>query len=200
MKILILVISALLITSCSTTPQQEGPHTDIGVWEGRAQVTDKFGKKNWVNVTWASDSHNNRMRISLSAIMDYPVAMFLKSNQQHDLWLFDKRRHIQSESGVKLFKLLTKLSLDPEIFFSFLGKPQAPGIEWSCSESGQEFKCHSAQLKTTLTVDHSQRDKRIIRVENAGKKAQLRLSRSKVQVSDRNFKPLKLSHFKTIKI
>ena len=81
-----------------------------------------------------------------------------------------------------------------------LGRPRSPGEEWKCEESDGQFKCNSVSLKTRFSVAHDTRDERKIKVIRGGKALQIRLSRSKVEVEDRHFKPLSTSQFKTTEI
>ena len=163
MRLFILVPLLLLLSNCSTTPDSTGPHTDVGVWEGKVLMTNlKTKHKKWANLTWVSDSSNDRMRVNVSAVMNLPVATFLKSDGENQLWLFTENRHFTSGSGEKLFKYLTKLSLDPIIFYSMLGRPRSPGEEWKCEESDGQFKCNSVSLKTRFSVAHDTRDERKI--------------------------------------
>lgn len=196
----ILFAFALLLSNCTTTPKSKGPVTDVGLWQGKVLMTSATTKRNkWASVVWASDSINDRMKINVSAVFDYPVATFLKKGDRHDLWLFTEKTHFISNDGKRLFYNLVKISLDPKIFYSLLGQPQSPGPGWQCQLKEDLYSCVSIQLKTKFTVDVTDSDRRVIKILKGGNILQLSLSRSKVQVNDSNFKGLNTSQFKTVK-
>ena len=201
MKTILLIFAILLLSNCSTTPDSVGKHTDVGIWQGKVQMTNKkTNHKKWANVIWASDSNNQRMRIDVQAVFDMPVATFIKDGADNHLWLFTENKYFYSEDGEKLFKHLTKLSIDPSIFYSLLGHPQPPSEQWKCNDKAEVFQCVSQESKTRFSVKHQKKDHRIIKMFKGSKALRIRLFRSKVQVSSKLFKPLSTSHFKTIKI
>ena len=201
MRTIILVILAILLSQCSTMDKSKGPVTDVGVWQGKILIKNTKTKKNkWASLIWASDSKNDRMKVNVSAIMDYPVAAFLRKDDQNDLWLFTENKHYRSVSGERLFQSLLKVSIDPKIFYSLLGNPQSPGNEWNCKKDSDTFNCHSVKLKTKFSVDISSSNRRVIKINKGQKALQISLSRSKVQVTEKHFSGLNSSQFKTIEI
>ncbi len=202
MKIFYSLLLLFFVASCTTGKKDfKGPATDVGIWQGKVLMTNKTTDfKKWAYVTWASDSPNNRMRVNVSAVFDQPVATFLKKQESNDLWLFLEGKHFQSDDGRKLFEFLTKLSLDPKIFYSLLGTPRSPGTEWQCNKKEQVMSCISKAYKTRFSVEYEDRNKRLIEIDRGSKALQIRLTRSKVQVEDKLFTPLRSSQFKTIKI
>ncbi len=202
MKSIAKLFLLFLLVQC-TSNQKSGPGslTDVGVWQGKVLMVNNVTKfKKWAYVIWASDSENNRMRVNVNAVFDQPVATFLKNKSTNDLWLFLEGKHFESNDGKKLFEYLTKLSLDPKIFYSLLGEPQSPGTEWQCVREKQEMSCRSETYKTQFRVDYGEVNSRTIVIEKDSNTLQLKLSRSKVQVKDSLFKPVSSSQFKTIKI
>ena len=191
----------IIISACSTTPHKTGDFTDLGVWTGKVQMTNKqTNHRKWANVTWASDSEQNRMRVDISAILDVPIASFLKNPDGYHLWLYTEKTYYHSMDGEKLFKHLTKLSVDPNIFYAMLGVPKSPGQEWKCDSKSQVMKCSSGQKQTRFSVQHDDPDRRIIKVEKDRKALRVRLSRTKVQLKDDMFKKLSTSQFKTYQL
>ncbi len=201
MKNILVGVTLLVLVACSSKPLTTGKHTDIGMWTGKVQMTNKTtNHKKWANVVWASDSESDRMRIDVSAIMDVPIATFIKNGEGSHLWLFTEKKYFHSQDGEKLFKHLTKLSVDPRIFYSMLGQPRPPGSQWSCKDKSDVYQCSSSQEKTRFMVKHEEPDERIIKIEKGLEALQIRLSRSKVQVKEQLFKALSTSQFKTIQI
>ncbi|MEM7647004.1 MAG: hypothetical protein AAF203_08850 [Pseudomonadota bacterium] len=199
-KILGLLL-CLFIAQCTTKPKTTLVGDDRGIWQGKVLMTNlKTKNKKWANVVWASDSSQDRMRVDVSAIFNVPVATFLKDGDQAHLWLFTEKKYYVSDSAERLFQQLTKLDVDPAIFFSLLGTPQPPSTEWQCKDKSDVFGCVWKQKKVVLTVDHGDLDKRTIKVRRTGQSLRLRLSRAKVEVPDRLFTPLKTSQFKTIQL
>ena len=197
----ITVLSALLITACSTVPKDGGEKTDVGVWEGRVQVTNnKTKQRKWVNVIWVSDSAKKRMKIDVRAVLDIPVATFLRDNGEAHLWMFTEAKHYYSKSPRTLFANLVKFDFDPDLFFSILGNPRSLGQQWSCKNLDYIYKCHSQKQKTKVMIDHQQNNVRFIKVHRGEKTLQMRLTRSKVQIEDGLFRPIPLTQFKTIQI
>lgn len=191
----------LALANCSTSTKSSGPQTDLGIWQGKALILNKtVNNKKWANVTWASDSINNRMRIDVYALMDMPLATYIQVDGEAHLWMFTEKKYFVSKNPQKLFKYLTKLSLNPNIFYSFLGRPAAPNTEWNCEKDNVKMMCKSQAAKTNIKVDFSDTNERIIKISRAGKSLRLRLSRAKVQTQDRDFELLSTSQFKTIKI
>lgn len=201
MRIIVLCLLAALLSQCTSTPKSSGPHSDVGVWLGKVQMVNRTtNNKKWANVTWVSDSSSNRMRVDVSAILDVPIATFLMDGDKTHLWLFTEQKYFHSDDPAKLFRYLTKFSLDPKIFYSLLGTPRPPSSQWSCKDKEDSYHCQYPAEKTRFSVNYEDVDKRIIKVLKGSKALQLRLSRSKVQVDEAQFKPLSTSHFKTQKI
>ncbi len=201
MKALFFTLVFLLLVQCSSKKKSSEPFSDVGLWAGKVLMTNKTtNHKKWVNVTWASDSENDRMRIDITAILDVPVATYIKNNKGYHLWLFTDRKYFFSQDGEKLFQHLTKLSLDPSIFYSLLGEPQPPSSEWACKNKDSILSCSSAVNKTRFLVKHEEADERTIRIEKGVKALKIKLSKSKVQLQDELFKSLSTSQFKTVKI
>lgn len=201
MKKLIISLSFLFLTDCVTNPQRAGRTTDIGVWQGKVLLANtKTNHKKWANVTWASQSDKQRMRIDVYAVMDIPVATFIKIGEESHLWLFTEKKYFFSSNGEKLFKHLTKMTLNPDVFYSLLGTPVPPSDDWQCKDQERVFKCHNQAEKMDLIVQHHDQDKRVINAHRGSKALRVRLLRSKVQVHDEHFKLLSTSHYKTIKI
>ncbi len=200
-KLVPLLIIAWLVSSCSTAPKSPGQHTDTGIWAGKVQMTNQqTSHRKWANVTWASDSDQDRMRVDVSAILDVPIATFIKNEEGSHLWLFTEKKYFFSKDGEKLFQFLTKLSVNPNIFYKLLGVPESPGTEWNCESQPQLFKCFSRARQTQFSVVHADPNQRVIQVEKGPKTLRVRLSRSKVQLQDRLFKKLSTSQFKTFRI
>lgn len=175
--------------------------TDTGVWQGKLQLTNEATKdKKWANVTWASDSENDRMRIDVSAIMDVPIATFIKSQEGAHLWMFTQDKYFSSADGEKMIKQLTQLSFDPDGFFKLLGSLEPLGGEWNCADSSTTYRCASKRDKTVITVESDKSDQRIITIKNDLKALRLRLNKAKGEVLESHFKLLPTSQFKTIRI
>lgn len=190
-----------MLTHCTTTKKQSKVHTDVGLWVGKVQMTNKTtGQKKWANVNWASDSSQSRLRVDVSAILDVPVATFLVNSEGAHLWLHMEKKYFHSMESRKLFKHLTKLSIDPKIFYSMLGQPEAPNENWACSTEPALLKCASQKNQTQYSVAFSETDRRLINIDRGSKSLRLRLSRSKVQLEDRFFQALSKSQYKTIEI
>lgn len=201
MRIFYLFILIFLLSNCTSTPDSRGPYSDVGVWEGKVLMTSLQSKqKKWAYLTWVSDSRKDRMRVNVSAVMNYPVATFLKNDDGHQLWIFPEKKHFTSDDGGKLFFHLTKLSMDPRIFYSLLGRPKSPGKQWQCIYGEEKMSCQSESLQTRFEVNFEDADERKIKVVRDGKLLQINLSRTKVQVEERFFKALSSSQFKTIEI
>ena len=163
-------------------------------------VNGKSNFKKWVYVVWASNSADNQMKIDVRAMMDIPVATYLQNENGAHLWLYQEKKHYYSQQPRKLFSRLTKVSLDPKIFYSLLGVPRSPGRDWACKQNSEEFKCYSNALSTGLTVGKERKDYRSILIEKDLRTLRIKLSRSKVGVDGVRFEPLDSSQFKTIKI
>ena len=175
--------------------------TDIGVWQGKALMINKQTKhKKWANLTWISDSRVQKMKINVYAVLDIPVASYLSSEENTDLWLFTEDKHYQSTDGAKLFKYLTKIEIDPKVFFSLLGRPEAPGGSWSCTDVDRLLRCQSKSLKIKLSVNYGDKDQRNIEIYRQDQLLRLKLTRSKVEVKARHFKSISTPHYRTIKI
>jgi hypothetical protein len=193
-------ILACSFLGCTTTPGT-GQWTDRGIWTGKVQMTEaNTAQRKWVYVNWASDSSQDRMRIDVSAVLDVPIATFLKNAEGAHLWLFTEGHYFFSHDGETLFKHFTKLSFDPRIFYDMLGKPQPPSAEWQCSEGSDVLRCRSVLAKTQFEVRHGDPDRRLIRIEKDGKALRVRLTRSKVQVPRNVFRKLPTSQFQTFRL
>ncbi len=165
------------------------------------QMTNKTtNHRKWANVTWASDSSEDRMRVDVSAVLDVPIATFIKNSEGSHLWLFTEGKYFFSEDGGKLFKYLTKLSVNPKIFYNLLGNPKSPGTEWQCKTDQEIFQCQSSADKTQFSVKTGEPNRRVINMEKGTKALRVRLSRSKVQLQDKLFKKLPTSQFKTFRL
>jgi hypothetical protein len=201
MKNLIRVTIFLLLAACSTNQMSSKESSDIGLWQGKVQMVDETThNKKWANVNWASNSSIDKMRVDVYALMDIPVATFIKIGAESHLWLFTEKKYYYSDNGEKLFSFLTKINMNPDVFYSLLGKPRAPNSQWKCSRLNEQFKCQSKIDQINLLVDDSDNDQRVIRIHKEGKSLNFRLNRSKVEIQDENFKLLSTSQFKTIKI
>lgn len=195
--LLILILSV----RCTTSHKMTQRHHDKGVWEGTVLVlNNKTKHKKWVSVNWVSDSDNQRMRIDVYAMLDIPVATYIKTGHEAHLWLFTERKYYHSIDDVKLFKQLTKMSVDPNLFFAFLGSPKPPSPQWQCKDEEGVMGCVSAAEKAALTVDYREPNERVIQVKRRLKTLKLKLSRSKVQVDESLFKVLSTSQFEIIEI
>lgn len=202
MKKIIYTFCLLIFVQCTTAPERAGHVTDVGIWQGKVLIQNKkTNNKKWANVTWASDSTQQKMRIDVyAALMDIPIATFIKAGDEAHLWLFTERKYYFSKDGEKLFKFLTKMTLNPNVFYSLLGSPQPPSDDWKCKDGEGVFQCLSQENKTKLLVEYKDNDRRVIKVVKALKALRLRLVRSKVEVSEKHFKLLSTSHYKTYKI
>ena len=201
MKIIILILCLFLFVQCTTSQLKPQAATDVGVWQGKVLITNKkIDSHKWASLTWVSDSAQEKMRIDIHAIMNIPLATFVKGSDGAHLWIFQENKHYYSKDSQKLFKYLTKISLNPDIFYSLLGRPAAPNSRRRCKDSTEIYKCYSKRERARMTVDYSDKNKRIITFERGSRALRLRLSRTKVQVDNVSFKPLSLSQFKTIKI
>ena len=201
MKNLVLISFSFLLIQCVSKKPSEQAYTDIGLWVGKVQMTNQTTKqRKWVNVTWASDSSAEKMRIDVTAILDIPVATYIKNTEGFHLWVFTERKYYFSQDGKSLFKFLTKLSVDPNIFYSMLGQPKHPGVGWQCDKSEKaELSCKSED-STQFIVKYSEANKRMIHINKGAKALRIRLSRSKVQLQDKLFNTLSTSQFKTFKL
>ena len=196
-----ILIVGLFFVGCVTTPKGTGIKTDTGVWQGKAQMINlKTNRKKWVYVTWASDSSHDRMRVDVRALMDVPIATFIKRNSDNQLWLHTEGKHYQSDDGQELFSKLVRFPLNPDQFFGFLGKPGELGGDWTCNDNKQQYDCYSPTHKVHLTIDHEEADRRKIALKKDSKALKIRLIRAKVQVEDRLFDPLPTSQYKTFKL
>lgn len=202
MKSLLFATISLFLIQCTTTPKSKEPLTDVGLWIGKVQMTNKTtNNRKWANVVWASNSVDDEMRIDVTAaIVDIPLATFIKNGEGFHLWLFTEKQYFTSEDGKKLFSHLTKLSVHPSIFYSMLGQPKAPGKQWKCKVGSDRMECISKVNKTQLFVNGSNQNKREIKLNRGSKALRLRLSRAKVQVKKKMFQSLPTSQFKTIKL
>lgn len=200
-QFIFLVSFFFLLVGCQTGPGV-GKTTDVGVWDGKVLMTSGKNSNNgkWAYVTWASDSTEDRMRVDVRAILDIPIATFLLSKDQAHLWLYRENKYYTSNNPKRLFSKLVKFELDPTIFFSFLSHPKRIGSEWQCRKDSKKMLCvHSSEpLKVSLNFDGP--NQREIRVKKPGKAFRLRLIRSKVEVHNKMFFPLKSSQFESIKI
>ena len=195
-----ILFSALFI-GCQTTSKTGGKHSDRGIWSGKVQMINKTtNHKKWANVTWASDSSKDLMRVNVSAVFDVPIATYLKNKEGAHLWLFNERHYYQSNDAQKLFLHLTKLSVDPNIFYNLLGPVEKPGKGWSCKRSSVAMDCYSSSKKVGLLAHFKSSDERVIRITKGEKALVLKLFRSKVEVSETVFSPLSTSQFKTIQL
>jgi hypothetical protein len=200
-----LCLCLLFLVNCATTDRRARRDlSDTGVWTGKVMTTNpKTKMSQWANVSWTSDSDRQRMRVDVFAIMDIPIATFLKDGDEHHLWLFMEKKYYRSNDGRKLFYHLTKLPVEPAVFFELLGAMrinQTLGPSWHCGEKKGLHHCESKQLATQLSVDNHQADERIIKINKGANALRLRLSRAKVQFEDKVFRPLNTSQFKTITI
>jgi hypothetical protein len=202
MKFLLTLLSLLIFIGCSTTPQSTLPPTDIGVWKGKVQmINTTTNQKKWASLTWASDSDGDRMRVDVSAVFDTPLVTFMKNEEGYHLWQYMDGKYYFSENGAKLFRNFTKLSVDPDLFYDFLGQPRNPGLPWVCEKTDQPvMSCQASTEKVRFVVNHAERDRRQIGIQRGDRAIHIRLNRAKVQVQDRLFKTLSTSHFKTIQI
>lgn len=197
----LLVPIVLLTAQCTMTPKSTLPATDVGLWTGKVQMTNKTtNHRKWANVAWASNSVDDQMRIDISAIFDVPVATYIKNEEGAHLWLFSEKKYYFSQDSQKLFQHLTKLSVNPKIFYTMLGHPEKLGAPWHCKLGSSSMECVARSNNTQLFVDHEVRDERVINIEKGSKALRIRLSRSKVQPNSQVFKTLSTSQFKTIKI
>jgi len=198
---------ALLLTLSNCATDRGRARTDlsdIGVWQGKVMsVNPSTHYRQVANVSWVSDSSRKRMRVDVYALFDIPIATFLKDGDSHHLWLFMEKKHYQSQDGRKLFQHLTKLPIDPNVFFELLGPMrvvESLGPSWSCRQEKGEHQCESGEQSTWLSVHNQQADERKIKIVRGEKTLQIRVSRSKVGFDQGVFKPLSTSQFKTIRI
>jgi hypothetical protein len=177
---------------------------DTGLWEGRVMaINPKSKNRQWANVSWMSDSGSQSMRVDVFGIMDVPVATFLKVGDENHLWLFLESKHYYSQDGRKLFQQLTRLPIDPVVFFELLGPMRvqdAVGGDWTCFRQDGQHQCQSKSLRTRLQVENRELDQRKIQIVQGQASLQVRLVRSKVEVNPKAFLPLNLSQFKTIRL
>lgn len=178
--------------------------SDIGVWQGKVMsINPSTNYRQVANVSWVSDSSRQRMRVDVYALFDIPIATFLKDGDSHHLWLFTEKKHYMSQDGRKLFQHLTKLPVDPKVFFQLLGPMQVAqvlGPSWSCVQKEGQHQCESREQSTWLSVENQQVDERKIKIVRGEKTLQIRISRSKVEFDQSVFKTLATSQFKTIRI
>ncbi|MCJ8275473.1 MAG: hypothetical protein HRT44_01020 [Bdellovibrionales bacterium] len=200
-KLIPLIVSLLMLTNCATQQVGSGEKTDVGIWQGKVMMTNKNNKnRKWAYVTWVSDSPNQRMRIDVRAILDTPVATYIRDESGAHLWLYLDGKYFFSKDAEKLFSQLVKFSFDPDNFFSFLGNPKKLGEPWSCTNKDDLYTCLSPKQKTNVSINHSENDKRVIKVEKGAKGLRVRLSRAKVQVGPQLFRKPSTTHFETIEI
>lgn len=198
-KILIYLALVFVYFGCSTAPKTTLSASDVGIWSGRILMTNTLThQKKWASVHWASDSANSRMRIDVSAVFDVPLATYLQNEQGAHLWLFNQKQYYHSQDGERLFQKLTKLSVDPKIFYDLLAIPQPLASPWACQSEDMKLKCRSVQDKMKMAVDFSRKNQRVIRINKGQEDFRLKLSKSKVQLNDKMFQRLPTSQFKTI--
>ena len=189
MKIIISVLCFLVLVSCASVPQKAGKFTDVGVWQGRAFfLNTKKKSKRWASVVWASDSSVDQLRIDVYTIFDIPLATFIKLEEKTHLWIFDEKKYYFSKNGKKLFDHLTKIPLDPNVFFKLLGDPQKLNARWQCQQKKDVSECLSREDETRFLIQYESHDQRTIQVKKGPKTLRLELHRAKVQVSDDDFK------------
>ncbi len=192
---------ALFMVSCVTGPQKMQKSSDVGVWSGKVLMLKKESKdKKWANVTWASDSVKDRMRVDVYAFMDIPIATFLKVDGHFHLWLFLDKTYYHSDQGEKLFSRLTKINVHPDLFYQILSDGFLPKDQWSCQIKTDSNLCLSKDEKLKVDINLPDVDERQMTIKNISGEMRLRLSRSKVEMNDDYFKPMSSSHFKTIQI
>ncbi len=195
----LLLVSFLV--SCATTPKSMQKSSDVGIWTGKVLMLANGSKdKKWANVTWASDSTKDRMRVDVVAFMDFPLATFIKSDNHFHLWLFMDKTYYHSNDGEKLFSQLTKMKVHPDLFYQLLSNGFLPKEDWSCREVSDENLCLSKDKKLKIVMGLPEQDERTMTLKNTKSEMRLRLNRSKVEMSDQHFKPLQSSQFKTIQI
>lgn len=201
MKKILSLLFLIISVQCTTKPPLKRDVTDTGVWQGKLQLINEQTKdKKWANVTWASDSENDRMRIDIAAIMDIPLGTFIRDQQGSHLWMFTENKYFTSENGERLIQHLTQLSFDPENFFKLLGNLDPLEGNWKCSSNEERYRCASKANGTTITVESDASDERIITIKKDLKALRLRLNKAKGEVQESHFKLLPTSQFKTIRI
>ncbi len=203
--LLLSLILPLLLANCATDRGRARTDlSDIGVWQGKVMsINPSTNYRQVANVSWVSDSSRQRMRVDVYALFDIPIATFLKDGDSHHLWLFTEKKHYMSQDGRKLFQHLTKLPVDPKVFFQLLGPMQVAqvlGPSWRCTQNGGRHQCESTQQSTRLSVENQKIDERKIKIVRGEKTLQIRISRSKVELDQSIFKTLSTSQFKTIRI
>lgn len=200
-KILLSISCFILLLGCSTTPVGSGKETDVGVWQGKVQMLSKESKnRKWAYVTWISDSPNQRMRIDVRAVLDIPIATYIRKEDGAHLWLFTEGKYFHSKDATQLFSTLVKFNFDPDHFFNFLGNPQKLGKSWECENKLSLYTCLSPSREAQVTINHENVDKRVINLNKGSKGLRIRLSRSKVRVTAQQFKKLSTSQFDIIEI
>lgn len=190
----------LFLVGCQTGVKS-GKTTDVGVWDGKVLMTGSSSQNaKWAYVTWVSDSTKGRMRVDVRAIMDIPIATFLLSKNRAHLWLYRENKYYTSDTPKTLFSKLVKFELDPSVFFSFLGRPKSIGSDWQCKKKQSEMFCTHGLEPLKVSLRFPEADQREIKVKKPGKAFKLRLTRSKVEVNNKMFLPLKSSQFESIQI
>ena len=189
MKLIVSALCFLVLMNCASIPEKAGKFTDVGVWQGRVFFLDtKKKSKRWASIVWASDSSVDQLRIDVYTIFDIPLATFIKLGEKTHLWIFDEKKYYFSEDGKKLFDHLTKMSLDPKVFFKLLGDPKKLNASWQCEQKKDVSQCLYREDGTKFVIQYESHDQRTIEVKKGPKILHLELYRAKVQVNGDDFK------------
>ena len=190
---------AILLTNCVSKPKVVDDGSDKGVWQGNVRIHDADkGKKISGYVTWTSESQKNRLRVDVQAVFGIPVATFILDGDQADLWLHQESKHYTSKSPAKLFANLVRFPLNPKIFFSLLNKNGQFPRPWKCLRQKQRVDCDNVRDKVSLNLKNQSEHRRKIEIRQGGKALAMALTRSKVEVLDKQFKVRKISGYKQI--
>lgn len=199
-RVFVLLIGFFL-AQCASLPSTMHRSTDRGLWNGKVlMLKEQSRDRKWANVTWISEAEKQRMRIDVYAFMDIPLATFLKAEGLYHLWIFTEKKYYKSSDGQKLFAHLTRMDINPDLFFSLLGRGDLPASSWDCEVHGSINVCHSKVKKMKMDVNLSSTDERQISLQTGEREFRLRLNRSKVELKEEFFQPLSSSHFKTIQL
>lgn len=194
-------LSVLLFAACQTAYKGADDGSDMGVWEGKVRMLDsKKDKKIWGFVTWISESQKSRLRIDVKATLDVPIATFIMQENSAQLWLYQEDKYYTSNDPQKLFAKLTRLQVDPQVFFAILSRHSRLKKPWQCRSQDAAVNCNNQQQKLSLEIQNQDENTRRVTLRNGTKYLNLHLVRSKVEVNDRMFMYRPTSQFERISI